>query len=93
MAGVSAAVVLVPAPAPFFGAMVDDGAAKEGAGDDDDDDAHEVVVMTMVVEAETRAPPYLARQMSRLAYADIGDEHTPILFGSGNEGILASAPP
>jgi hypothetical protein len=36
--------------------------------------------MTMVVEAETQAPPYLARQMLHLAYADIGDEHTPILF-------------
>ena len=29
------------------------------------------------VEVETRAPPYLARQMSRVAYADIGDADTP----------------
>ena len=29
------------------------------------------------VEVETRAPPYLARQMSRVAYAEIGDAVTP----------------
>ena len=28
--------------------------------------------------------------MSRVAYGDIGDAHTPNLFGSGHEGILTS---
>ena len=46
----------------------------------------------MNVEVETRAPPYLARQMSRVAYADIGDAHTTNLFGSGHEGVLTSTP-
>ena len=32
---------------------------------------------TKNVEVATRALPYLARQMSRVAYADIGDADTP----------------
>jgi hypothetical protein len=31
-----------------------------------------------IVDAKTRVPAYLARQMPRLAYADTGDDHTPI---------------
>jgi hypothetical protein len=51
-----------------------------------------LLMMTMVVEAETRAPLYLARHSSRLPYADVGDAHTPGLFDSGHEGIPASTP-
>ena len=66
----------------------DDGAGEandddDDESDDDDEDDDEV---------ETRVPPYLARQMSRVAYADIGDADTPLLFGSGHEGIPTSEP-
>ena len=45
---------------------------------------------TMNVEVETRAPPNLARQMSRVAYTDIEDVHTHNLFGNGHEGVPTS---
>ena len=34
-------------------------------------------LLTKNVEVETRAHPYLARQMSRVSYAVIGDAVTP----------------
>jgi hypothetical protein len=37
--------------------------------------------------------PYMARQMSRLTYVDIGDEHNPILLVTGNGGVSASMSP
>ena len=47
-------------------------------------------LLTKNVEVATRAPPYLARQMSHVAYADIGDVDTLRLFGSGHEGVPTS---
>ncbi|KAK1664759.1 hypothetical protein QYE76_052918 [Lolium multiflorum] len=77
-------------------AMVDDGAAEEDtddAIDDADADAQEVVLDDEGCRSRNMSSPYLVRQMSRLAYADIADDHTPVLFGSGHEGIPTSMPP
>ena len=72
-AGVSTAWALVPAPVALLGAMMDNGVSDEDVEADDDDDADD----DDEYRGRNTSAPTLARQMSRVAYADIGDADTP----------------